>query len=142
MNKNIYFNTNFVLQIDFSDTITCNFLCLYRQVCVLPVKNTSKKIIDATLYVIFIMQITNSSLKPFYIKKRINTSCMFILRAIVNGLACDCHSGVCMVLIMADHCLANILYHKNELYYTVLYIWYAAFIESYYFLSKYASIYT
>ena len=33
--------------------------------------------------------------------KQIKTSCMLVLRTIVNGLAWDC--GVCMVLNMTDH---------------------------------------
>ena len=41
-----------------------------------------------------------------------------------------------MILIMADHFfLAKLLIcYKTGLFYTVLYIWYVAFIESYYFL--------
>ena len=60
---------------------------------------------------------------------------MLLLNVIDNGLACDCI--VCRVLIMTfgdtiDFARKNFV--KNGLYYKVYYIWYIAFMESYYFL--------
>ena len=57
---------------------------------------------------------------------------MLILNAIDNGLACYC--GVYRVLIMAYHRICKKYFLKNGLYYLVYYIWYIAFMESYYFL--------
>ena len=58
---------------------------------------------------------------------------MLILNDMDNGLACDCR--VCRVLIVTYITdFARILFLKNGLYYLVYYIWYIAFIESYYFL--------
>ena len=57
---------------------------------------------------------------------------MLILNAIDNGLACDC--GVYRVLIMAYHRFCKNIFLKNGLYHLVYYIWYIAFMESYYFL--------
>ena len=63
---------------------------------------------------------------------------MLILNAIDNGLACDC--GVCSVFIMTYHRFSKNIFLKNGLYYLVYYIWYIAFIESYYFLCVMKSI--
>ena len=57
---------------------------------------------------------------------------MLILNVIDNGLACDC--VVCRVLIMTYHRFCKKKFVKNGLYYLVYYIWYIAFMESYYFL--------
>ena len=57
---------------------------------------------------------------------------MLILNVIDNDLACDC--GVCRVFIMTYHRFCNDFIPKNGLYYLVYYIWYIAFIESYYIL--------
>ena len=50
---------------------------------------------------------------------------MLILNIIDNGLACDCG-------VSTD--FARNIFLKNGLYYLVYYIWYIAFMESYYFL--------
>ena len=60
------------------------------------------------------------------------TLCMLNLNVIDNGLACDC--GVCRVLITIYHRFCKNFIPKNGLYCLVYYIWYIAFIESYYFL--------
>ena len=57
---------------------------------------------------------------------------MLILNVIDNGLACDC--AVCRVLIMTYHLFCKNFIPYNGLYYFVYYIWYIAFIESYYFI--------
>ena len=57
---------------------------------------------------------------------------MLVLKAIANGLACDC--GVCMVLIMTDHYFRKILCHKNwVVLHSVVYL-VCSIIETYYFL--------
>ena len=55
---------------------------------------------------------------------------MLIFNVIDNDLACNC--GVCRVLNMKCHRFRNILFLKNGLYYLLYYIWYIAFIISYY----------
>ena len=57
---------------------------------------------------------------------------MLILNFINNGLACDC--GVCRVLIMTYHLFSINIFLKNGLFYLMYYIWYTAFMGSYYFL--------
>ena len=57
---------------------------------------------------------------------------MLSMNVVDNGLACD--YGVCRVLIMTCHRFCKNFIPKNGLHYLVYYIWYIAFIESYYFL--------
>ena len=57
---------------------------------------------------------------------------MLILNAIDNGLASDC--GVSRVLIMTYHRFCKKYFTQKWVVLIVYYIWYIAFIESYYFL--------
>ena len=57
---------------------------------------------------------------------------MLILSAIDNGLASDC--GVSRVLIMTYHRFCKNYFTQKWVVLIVYYIWYIAFIESYYFL--------
>ena len=56
---------------------------------------------------------------------------MLILNVKDNGLACDC--GVSRVLILTYHRFLKELFYLKWVVLIVYYIWYIAFIESYYF---------
>ena len=70
---------------------------------------------DATLHVASMLQfLRNYKIFFTFLYEQIKTSYVFVLRVIVNGIACDC--GVCcMVWIMADHCFSKHVCYKMGL---------------------------
>ena len=57
---------------------------------------------------------------------------MLILNSLDNGLGCDC--GVSRVLIVIHHRFCKNKFPCKWVVLMVYYVWYKAFIESYYFL--------